>query len=258
MSDVDLFVGLPCYGGQMSCATVAGLIGLERELVRADIPHTYHFIRNESFIPRARNAIVAEFLQSKATHLLFIDSDIDFKPQDVFALLGARRAVVCGTYPKKAIDWAAVTRAVKADLDPAAHAATYAFNPHVPADAERTQTGHLFCGYDVEDGCIPIRDAATGFLLIERAVFPQMIAAYPETIYRPLIGGVRGAPRWALFDSDIENEEYLTEDYTFSRRYRALGGTIWMHLGIELGHVGQTTFRGKLDTLIHPGEGTSP
>ena len=49
------------------------------------------FIFNESLITRARNYLVDEFLRAEEfTHLMFIDSDINFNPKDVLSL-----AVLC-------------------------------------------------------------------------------------------------------------------------------------------------------------------
>jgi len=58
----------------------------------------------ESLVSRARNAAVAHFLEDKEnTHILFIDSDIIFEPEDVFKLLQSNKEVVAGIYPKKYI-----------------------------------------------------------------------------------------------------------------------------------------------------------
>jgi hypothetical protein len=54
----------------------------------------FSYLFNESLIRRARNYLVDEFLnRSDATHLLFIDSDIHFNPQDVVALLALDKDV---------------------------------------------------------------------------------------------------------------------------------------------------------------------
>ena len=57
----------------------------------------------ESLISRGRNAAVAEFLRSDATHILFIDSDITFEPEDVQKLIDSNKEVICSPYPKKYI-----------------------------------------------------------------------------------------------------------------------------------------------------------
>jgi hypothetical protein len=63
----------------------------------------FSFLFNESLITRGRNYLAHEFLESDATHLMFIDADIDFDPKDVIALLAMNKPVIGGPYPKKCI-----------------------------------------------------------------------------------------------------------------------------------------------------------
>jgi protein-L-isoaspartate(D-aspartate) O-methyltransferase len=73
----------------------------------------FSFLFNESLITRARNYLVDEFLhRSDCTHMLFLDSDISFDPKDVIALLALDKDVIGGPYPKKAIKWANIKKAI--------------------------------------------------------------------------------------------------------------------------------------------------
>jgi hypothetical protein len=51
---------------------------------------------------------------------------------------------------------------------------------------------------------------------------------------------------------DKETGEYLSEDYAFCRRWRDLGGEIWVDLESKLTHVGAMRFVGDLSTQFDP------
>jgi hypothetical protein len=93
--------------------------------------------------------------------------------------------------------------------------------------------------------------AGTGFQLIKRNVFERMIKAYPETKYKALHAFPRPSQPsdnlYALFDCMIDPETgvYLSEDYAFCRRWRAIGGEIWLDLQSQLTHTGSYSFRGN-------------
>ena len=82
----------------------------------------------------------------------------------------------------------------------------------------------------VRDGFEKSRYARTGFLLIRRA----MIEHYPELRYRHEHGAgdpLSGSPwRSALFDCMIDKATgfYLSEDFSFCRRWTDMGGEIWV------------------------------
>ena len=190
-----LFIGVPCYGGMVSHLTARGLINLGVSLHASGVPYEeVNFIANESLVPRARNRIVANFLKTDCTHLLFIDADLGFTAGDVDALTRGGFDVVGGVYPMKVIDWQRVADLVKAGCDPAAlHARSGLYTANAKAS-------------DIEDGTVTlirkndrryveVQDVPTGFLLIKRAALEAYIERYRDEIayvadYAPYTGQI--------------------------------------------------------------------
>lgn len=62
-------------------------------------------VSNESLIQRARNFLVSMFMDmAEYTHMMFIDSDVDFAPGHILRMLSKDKDVICGVYPKKSYD----------------------------------------------------------------------------------------------------------------------------------------------------------
>ena len=130
---------------------------IERLVERAQaagMPVRFEFILYQPSISRARNLLSAMFLQSDCTHLLFIDADIDFSPDDVFSLIRAMDAnaevgVLGGAYPRRMINWRNVARAVElglakdnpAELVAASAGTVVLFSVASPARASRRSRG---------------------------------------------------------------------------------------------------------------------
>ena len=189
---------------------------------------------NESLITRARNDLTFSFLQTPATHLMFIDADINFNPEDVFKMISYDKDIVTGAYPTKTINWEKMSAAKDTSIQALqANAIRYASGV---SDSAKTK-----------EGLIEVTDGATGFMLIKRAVIEKMIKHYPETRYIPEVyddPSQKGMPKYALFDTMIENGRYLSEDYTFCRRWQNMGGKVYVDPHVILDHVGTYTFKG--------------
>ena len=144
----SIFVATPMYGGMNHGLYAKACLDLQALCIQYGVNIKFSFLFNESLITRARNYLVDEFLhRSECTHLLFLDADIHFDPRDVIALLALDKDVIGGPYPKKAIKWKSVKRAIEKnpDIEPQMLekvTGDYVFNP-VKGTAQFTVTEPL-------------------------------------------------------------------------------------------------------------------
>ena len=101
MKDIKIFVPLICYNRTSHAEYMMSILSFLNMCYQKNIAATFYPIFFDSLISRARNAAAAEFLASDATHLLFIDADISFDPEDVLKLVESDKDVICSPYPKK-------------------------------------------------------------------------------------------------------------------------------------------------------------
>ena len=194
---------------------------------------------------RARNILTAMFLESECSHLMFIDADIGFNPKDVIKLIARDRNVVVGAYPKKNINWNSVMiKAKELNKDNytelAKNQASYVLNIKFDNESRIKLT----------KGLISVHDAGTGFMLIKRNVILKMCKNFSETKYKDDLGHNSKLNEYffALFDTmiDPDSKRYLSEDYTFCRRWQSIGGEIWLDPTIDLDHIGSHTYSGNI------------
>jgi len=238
---INLVVATPCFGGQISIAYAGSLFKLQTRLRAYDgVNLKILFKDGDALITRARASLASQFLDDPAaTHLLFIDADIGFEPEQVLRLIECGAEVCAAIYPIKRIDWDKVKSTIEtARPNPAAAALKYVFEVDDP-DAVTLSAGF-----------VRVRYAGTGFLLIRRAALERMCAHYPQLRYKrdnSIDAAVASANRFALFECMIgEDGTYLSEDFAFCKRWTDMGGEIWADLKSELAHVGPMTFRGDL------------
>jgi len=251
-----VFIATPCYGGNLTEPYFKSILRLVFFCDKHQIPLQFGTIANESLVTRARNTLTAFFLQSDCTHLFFIDADIEFKVEDFIRLVVADRDVVVGAYPKKGINWGTVKEHVRTTPDTtddiiSAAGSEYAINFNFKSPEDRS--------VEVQDGLIALKDAGTGFMLIKREVIEKMAKHYPETKYNNDINVEKSLDKFtfALFDTMIEesSKRYLSEDYTFCRRWQNMGGEIWLDPNINLNHYGTIPFKGNPSVIFDQTKG---
>jgi hypothetical protein len=101
----SIFVATPMYGGMNHGLYARACLDLQAICMQYGIQVKFSFLFNESLITRARNYLVDEFVnRSDCTHMLFLDADIHFNPQDVIALLALDKDVIGGPYLRRQLN----------------------------------------------------------------------------------------------------------------------------------------------------------
>jgi len=116
LREKKIMVCTQMYGGMCSGMYAKAASDLATLCTQYQMDLKYFYLFNESLIPRARNYLVDEFMRSHYTHLMFIDADIHFDPNDVLTLAALDKDIIGGPYPKKCIAWEKVRNAVDTGL----------------------------------------------------------------------------------------------------------------------------------------------
>jgi hypothetical protein len=197
-------------------------------------------------------------MRSGYTHMMFIDADVGFNPDDVISLLALQSDesdydIIGGPYPKKCISWEKIAMAVNkgaADEDPnnlENFVGDYVFNP-VVSDGETTREIRL-------DEPAEVLETGTGFMMIRRKTFEKWQATYPEKMYRPdhvrteHFNGDREICMFFDCVIDPDSKRYLSEDYYFCQQSRKAGMKVWLCPWMKLTHTGSYVFGGSLAAL---------
>jgi hypothetical protein len=254
-----IFIATPCYGGQVGEPYLRSLLKMSILFNKYDIPYTVSTLANESLVTRGRNTLVSFFMENpQATHLFFIDADIEFNAEDILRMVAYDKPITVGAYPKKAINWDSIIRASRENPEENAstiegHSSNYVVNFEFNTDEE----GNRIPQVQIVDNLVKLKDAGTGFMCIKKEVIQQMFDKHPDLKYVNDINvDNKFEPfMYALFDTmiDPESRRYLSEDYTFCRLWQQMGGDVWLDPRTALNHVGHYTFRGNIRKLFNGG-----
>ena len=233
-----VMIGLPVYSQMFSQFSISLIHSL-----RKVSPHKVLIkdLIGESLIPRGRNRIAKMFLESDCTHLLFLDTDLQFHEDTIKRLLDHDKDIICGVYPKKQIKRA------------------YVMNKQ----------------YEEVDGLLSVREAGTGAMMIARNVLERMMGmnddegvngwfvaqetmeGTPDIQYDFFRTGnfniKKDEDSKAYWEKDelpnhlqklsgTEKKWYLSEDWYFCQRWKQMGGDIWVDTSCVFDHVGQITY----------------
>lgn len=234
-STPKIFIATPMYGGQCFGGYASSIIQLCETLAEKKVPYRYRFIFNESLITRARDNLVLDFLDDKdATHLLFLDADIEFNAPDILRLVEEDKPIIGGLYPAKAIQWGAVHSAAQSG---------------VPANILRNHSRRFI--FNVKSGDNPlitgdrvreVEHLGTGYMLIKREVFEEMMAYTPK--YTNNSGDYIGRETYAFFPTSIcpDTNALLSEDYHFCKQWTMRGGKVYVAEYAQALHYGTYAF----------------
>lgn len=245
----------PMYGGLCSGAFTTSLLKLLDKFFNLGIPLSYRFLYNESLVPRARNRLAHTFMYSDCTHMLSIDSDIQFEAEDILNLLSLDYPISGALYAKKQVNWERVALAVKNG---------------VPHEKLHLVSSSYVCNFSSDrlplEEPVEVRHLGTGYLMVKKEVFEKIDAEMPHLRYTPmederslLAPGNKGyftdffgcGP--SPYSKEGEYPPYLSEDWMLAEHARHLGYKLMLAPWINSVHHGNYEYATSLRALGEAG-----
>jgi len=231
---MKIILATPMYGGMASAGYISSLMGLKDVMAHYNIAFSYLFMTSESLITRARNILCDHFLNIKdATHLLFIDADIEFNALDILKLIESDKDIIGCPYPHKTILWDKVAESAKKGI----------IDPEI---LRKSSTHHVFNDLEAEGGAGASADIkevfeiGTGIMLIKRHVFERIQQSDPSNVvyFDDPKNLTTNSKYYCFFDTLKENHRYYSEDYMFCNSWKRLGGRIYLLANAKTKHWG--------------------
>jgi len=212
VSSPTLFIATPCLDGNVNAHYAASLVRTMTALQqRGWRSPQIDFEIGNSLIADARNKLVARFLASDCSDLVFIDADLSWPADALLRLASYDVPLVAGVYQRKSR--AKVDFAVK-------------FGRAIGLDAQ---------------GLMAVERVGTGFMRLRRDCLERMVAAHPSLrLTNPATA--EDAQFYALFDTVVVDGQFIGEDFTFCDRWRATGGQVRIDPTINLSHHGAAAY----------------
>lgn len=219
LTGLSVMIGMPA-GRDLPALTVKSLMGTQSLCRSVGVPFQFGMVIGSAVVQWARDEVVDLFLQSNATRLFWIDSDMVWEPEQFMRLLALSqyRDVICAAYP------------AKKDQP--------TFYVNWEPDAGLNQG---------EYGLLEINGIGLGFTVMSRRVV-EALAAKAERV----IDDVSKRDMASVFRiGQTADGRRQGEDMAFFADIRALGFSVWMDPTIGLGHIGTKEYRGDIrDALV--------
>ena len=229
-----IFIATPMYGGMCTGAFTKSMMNVPGVLGNYGLHVSVRFVMNNSLIQAARNDLAHIFLKGDATHLMFIDADIEFDANDIIHMINADVDVIGGVYPRKKIAWHRVREAIAAG---------------VPDDKLELHTGDMVVHMldDATDATVkatepfPVKGVGTGFMLIKRQVLENLVGIVDS--YKD--DNDETINEFFFLKKNPQTGKQMSEDYTFCHVCRENGMHIYIAPWAAFTHTGTYEFKGS-------------
>jgi len=204
-----VMIATPAYDGSVHVPYAIALSETTMLLLNNGVQVAYNITTSGSLLVAERNRILKLFMQSDATHLLCIDSDLGWVPQFVLKMLLADKEFIAGVYPGR-------------------DGKTFTFRTFNNDDSSIVE----------ENGLLKMQYIPAGFMLMTRSVIEKLMKKFPELYFEPKHESMKKENGWLFFNTELWDGEFWGEDYVFCRKAREAGVDIWVDPLIPFDHAG--------------------
>lgn len=240
---MKLFVSVPTHSETMAAETVHTIVAAQSIACKRGWRFYFHHFA-AAVIGDVRNIIAATFLESGADVLLMIDADQAASAATIEGMLDFNKPFVGCICPRRQYYWPQASLAGAASVDALRYQAL-----RFVGYLEEDEQGRA----EIVDGFGRATFVGAGLMVLHRSVFERMMEHYPEIegkgfdlAFQPSVSS-----NWGFFNPmDRGDGLLLSEDLSFCRRWKEMGGEIWADVARDISHIGRNDYRGNyLDYL---------
>jgi hypothetical protein len=236
--DLRILIGVPTHSGLLHHLFVSSLISTTQLFEKHGINYRIEFMSGVVLVTAARNLLANSLFEEEAfTHLLMLDGDQAWNPQDIIKLISADKEVVALPTTHEGFDWDRIAQAAK-------HGA-------FPQQLKRFGGVQNFedisnAQYSTGEPVVEVNRIGSALILIKKTVFEKLQKANPHWRYRRGSGERSTNQEWdyRYFQSEIdpETKHVISEDWFFSRECKKIDISIFMIPGSVTRKIGPTVF----------------
>jgi glycosyltransferase involved in cell wall biosynthesis len=228
-----LVIATPFYEMKGWSPYISSLVATTKLLAQAGIDFDYWELSGDSYVERAKNTIMTKFLEdAEATHLLMIDSDMQWDAVAVLKMLTFPDEVVVGSYPQKN-SWGRWTSLPKWQ----------------EIDGKRHPLGRV-----LEDQTVLLAAdyLAGGFMMIKRTALEKFRDHFKDLRYKDTAADPGCPEREYICFSECLTRDGVRwgEDRIFGKRLIELGIEILIYPNINFGHFGVKGWTGNFHEAL--------
>lgn len=205
-----VMIGTPCYDGRVDVWYTNSLVNTIKLAPEYNIDVTPVWVSFDALIQRARNDTIQLAVTGNYDDLVWIDSDIEWKPEWFYKLLEYPHDVVGGTYPKKGDREEYVIRQIqKRQVDP-------------------------------DTRLMEVDGLGTGFVKMSKRSM-KYLWDHSESYIDPK----DGQERKMIFNVVLKDGDMVSEDIHMFNTLQAGGFKIWLDTAMTCNHIGPKKFTGN-------------
>ena len=219
----SVFIAMPCYDS-VKINTMLSIFQLIQHLGTSKVEVGINTMKSP-LIHQARNYLTSVFLTTEYTHMLFIDSDVEFQPEAGLRMLVADKDIITTPY-----------RAKNPNLNTHTYTVKFSDPKVVPI---------------LPGGLVEIEAGPTGLMLIHRRVFEKIIKNRPDLkIKNRANQALKETEKshsyyYNFFDFAFEDGYTWGEDVSFCKLARKEGFKLYANTESLTAHRGEYAWMGK-------------
>ena len=220
-----IYIAMACYDS-VKINTMLSVAKLVKELTKANLEWQIETYKSP-YVSNARNALTALFMRSEYDYLLFIDSDVEFKPEAVIRMLVTKKDIILTPYR------------VKIPHDPNLVKYTVSFE-------NDEKVGIL------PEGLVEINEGPAGLMLIHKRVFKFLMDSCTRLKINPPHNKSSDPYLYNFWDTtfDLDRGLWRGEDISFCRLARDYGFKIYANIKSTTTHHGSYGWTGRFEDTL--------